>query len=151
MKRIREFRVALRYLDGRTTSQVINGWHKAWDIAEHALHEQCVEGQLFDARQRNSPVIAVFSHHNFQNELSDMASQAVKTRWRTDPLGAIGGTERFANTNLSDFGWSWVEGAQRDLPFRLNYLERSAERNPEGLMAFMLGLGAEARDLLRKI
>lgn len=150
MKRIREFNVNLRHQEGGTTSQQVSGWHKAWDLSEQAFWDHYVEGQIFDAGLKNSPAIAIFSHHNFQDEVADIASEAIKTRWRSEPLGQIHGIERFANTNLSDFGWSWVEGAKRDLPFRLNYLEREAERNPNGLFAFVLGLQAEARDLLRK-
>ncbi len=148
MKRIREFRVTLCHLDGGITAQDVSGWHKAWELAEQAMHDDCVEGRIADARAKRAPMIAIFSHHNFQDELADVADQAVKTKWRSEPLGKIKEAERFANTNLTDFGWTWVEGAKRDLPFRLNYFERGAERNPEGLLALMLGLRAEARDLL---
>ncbi len=151
MRRIREFTVSLSNLDGSTTMQHVSGWHKAWELAEQAMHDNCVEGRILDAGSKKAPIIAIFSHHNFQDELADIASDAIRTRWRSEPLGNIHGAERFANTNLSDFGWSWVEGAKRDLPFRLNYLERGAERNPDGLIAFMLGLKAEASDLLRKV
>lgn len=151
MKRIREFRVSLNSTDGGITQQDVNGWHKAWELAEQAMHDDCVEGRILDAGNHKSPIIAIFSHHNMQDELVDIASDAVKTRWRSEPLGNIHGAERFANTNLSDFGWSWVEGAKRDLPFRLSYLERQAEHNPNGLLALMLGLKAEAADLFRRI
>jgi hypothetical protein len=151
MKRIREFTLTLCDEDGSSTSQSVNGWHKAWELAESALCSHAIEGRILDTFIKKSPMIAVFSHHNFEDELADIARSAVKTRWRSESLGNIRGVERFANTNVTDFGWSWVEGAKRDLPFRLSYLERQAERNPEGLMAFMLGLRAEARDLLRKV
>jgi hypothetical protein len=150
MKRIREFNVSLCSVDGGTTLQHVSGWHKAWELAEQAMHDNCVEGRISDAGNKKSPIIAIFSHHNMQDELVDIDPVAVKTRWRSEPLGNIHGAERFANTNVTDFGWSWVEGAKRDLPFRLSYLERSAERNPNGLFAYMLGLKAEAADLFRK-
>jgi hypothetical protein len=151
MKRIREFTLTLHKEDGRITTQSVSGWHKVWEIAKRALEADTVEGRIHDSHLKRSPLIAVFSHHNFQDELAKIALEELSTRWRTEPLGKIRGVERFANTNVTDFGWSWIEGAKRDLPYRLSFLERQAERNPNGLMAFMLGLRAEARDLLRKV
>ena len=150
MKRIREFKLTLRNEDGYVESQRISGWHKAWELAEQALHDSCAEGRIFDAQLKNSPTIAIFSARNLQNELVDRATGQSQPNWRSEPLGVIRDLDRYANRNVTDFAWSWVEGAKHDLPFRLSYLERGAERNPNGLWAYLLALRAEFRDYLSR-
>lgn len=148
MKRIREFKLTLRSEDGLVANHRISGWHKAWELAEQAMQDRCAEGRIYDAQLKHSPTIAIFSDRNLQNELVDQGTTSSRLSWRSEPLGVIRGFDRYANRNVTDFGWSWVEGAKHDLPFRLSYLERGAERNPNGLWAHLLALRAEFRDLL---
>lgn len=110
------------------------------------MRDSCAEGRLYDARLKHSPAIAIFSDRS-QNELVDQATGPSQPSWRTEPLGVIHGFDRYANRNVSDFGWSWVEGAKHDLPLCLSYIERGAERNPNDLWAHLLALRAEFRDL----
>ncbi len=150
MKRIRKFRVTSSR-DTEVFNIEVSGWHKAWDLAIENMRQGCSECRVYDAEARHSGVVASFSDRDMQAELEDIASDAIKTRWRTEPLLKQTGMALFANHNTTEFGWSWVEGATHDLPYRLGFFEKGAERNPDGLLAFVLGLRNEAMDLLRKV
>ena len=125
MKRIRDFKLTVSSAQDQVDHS-ITGWHKAWDFATAATVAGVQECRIFDSQIRNSPPIAIFSEHNLQDELDDIADDAMKVHWKSEAYQSTDGVEKFANLNLTDFGWSWVEGATRDLPYRLGYLERGA-------------------------
>ena len=50
------------------------------------------------------------------------------------------------NFNYSDYGWGWVSGAEREVPFRLRYLQRKAETNPGGILSRSRNWVLEFRD-----
>lgn len=150
MKRIREFKLIIDSASAKR-EHLITGWHKAWDFVLASLEEPTSVGRIYDAQAKNSAIIATFSAYdsNIETEADEATTPA--TRWRSETIHTPSGQTRYAYTNTTDFGWNWVEGAKRELPFRLNYLERDAERNPRGLIARLMEVGAEARDLLRRV
>lgn len=56
----------------------------------------------------------------------------------------------YANLNTSDVHWAWIDGAQREVPMKLSYLQRGAAKNPNGWLAFGYGLLGEFRDMFRR-
>lgn len=149
MKRIREFKLVI----GSETGEVehfVTGWHKAWDFAIASLEEPTSVARIYDAQAKHSAIIVRFSTHESNDETQVTAAKAPATRWRSEAIETPSGQTRYAFTNMTDFGWSWVEGAKREVPFRLSYFERDAERNPRGVIARLMEVGAEARDLLRR-
>jgi hypothetical protein len=150
MKRIRDFKVTIG-AQAAAVEHLVTGWHKAWDLAVSSLEEPTNVCHIYDAQAKHSAVIARFAAHDLQDELVATAEDKHPTRWRSETIHTANGQTRFACCNLTDFGWNWVEGAERELPFRLNYFERDAERNPRGMIARLMEVGAEARDLMRRI
>ncbi len=150
MKRIREFKVIIDSASG-DAEHFITGWHKAWDFVLANLEEATSVGRIYDAQAKNSAIIATFSTYDSNIEMQVIEAKTPATRWRSEAIHTPTGQTRYAYTNATDFGWNWVEGAKRELPFRLSYLERDAERNPRGIIARLMEVGAEARDLLRRV
>lgn len=151
MKRIREFKLVVGSSDG-AAEQRVTGWHKAWDLAVASLEDPANDCRIYDAQIEHSPVIALFTDHELEDdEASPEVTQGVRTQWRSESFQTHSGQTRYALTNMTDFGWKWVEGAELELPFRLNYFEHKAERFPQGWIARLLELWAEARDLFRPV
>ena len=145
MKRIRNFKINLLCGESQSSEQHV-GWHKTWDRCVEAMRDEAQDCQVFDSQQRSSPTVAWFCYRNMQAEQEEILETAGIVRWKTEVVPDAN-AEFYANYNQTDFGWAWVEGAKRDLPFRLSYFERKAERNPGGSLAFFMGLWAEVRDL----
>lgn len=151
MKRIREFKLIVGSIDGAAEHRV-TGWHKAWDLAVASIESAGSDCRIYDAQIEHSPVIALFTDHEIEeDESSPEVTDGVRTSWRSEPFHTSDGQTRYALANMTDFGWKWVEGAERELPFRLNYFERNAERYPQGWIARTMELWAEIRDLFRPV
>lgn len=150
MKRIREFKVIIDSASGEM-EHIITGWHKAWDFVLASLEEPTSVARIYDAQVKRSAIIVTFSADDSISETQANATKTPDTRWRSEAIRTPSGQTRYAYSNTTDFGWNWVEGAKRELPFRLSYLERDAERNPQGIIARLMEVGAEARDLLRRV
>lgn len=151
MKRIREFKLVVGSADGAAEHRV-TGWHKAWNLAVDSIEQPGNDCRIYDAQIEHSPVIVLFTDHEIEeDESSPEVTEGVRTHWRSEAFHLPSGQLRYALANMTDFGWKWVEGAERELPFRLNYLEHKAERYPQGWIARMMELGAEVRDLFRPI
>ncbi len=151
MKRIREFKLIVASSEGAEEHRVI-GWHKAWDLAVASLDSPTSDCRIYDAQIKHSPVIALFTDHEIEDdESSPEVTRGIRTKWRSEAFQTHTSQTRYALTNMTDFGWKWVEGAERELPFRLNYFERQAERFPQGWIARWMEIWAEARDLIRPV
>lgn len=151
MKRIREFKLIVGSIDGATEHRV-TGWHKAWNLALDNIENAGSDCHIYDAQIEHSPVIVLFTDHEIEeDESSPEVTKGVQTQWRSEAFHLPGGQTRYALANMTDFGWKWVEGAERELPFRLNYLEHKAERFPQGPIARMMEIWAEVRDLFRPV
>ncbi len=171
MKRVRNFLicpiVAGQYaalapsVRTEATTSSFTSWHQCWDSAirlTESLHSEASRTELSDTREdcptlaeseiaivdshKVLQIIAVFSRKNLEaaNVLEGRLSP-----WKSIGVGKYG---YFANLSCNNYGWSWVPGAQREVPFRLSYLERHLEARPTGLIARSVSLFAEARDFL---
>ncbi len=172
MKRVRHFLIG-RLSNGAegslpekvppgSTTTSISSWHQCWESAIQMLDGTVLDGtappkcevDLAECKQRPEfeiaicdardqlRVIAVFSQRNFETA---SAAQEGNAAWSSFSLGSSG---VFANLNRRHYGWNWLPGAQREVPFRLNFLERHLEAKPDGLAARCFSFVAEARDLL---
>jgi hypothetical protein len=168
MKRVRQFNLIAACQTGNTQRE-ITGWHKTWEAAVALLTEGASEVRLHDIGNKANGLIAIFSSENLQalqgasgdeqsgDESSgdDKPSEPPETsdsiRWVSEPITAETVEQQacYANRNHSDFGWRWIDGSQHEVPYRLTFIERKAERNPDGIWARGLGLVAELRDMLR--
>lgn len=151
MKRIREFRLVVGSSDEAVEHRV-TGWHKAWEMAVASIESPGSDCRIYDAHNEHSPVITLFTDHEIEeDESSPEVVEGGRTRWNSEPFHIHTGQTRFALSNMTDFGWKWVEGAERELPYRLNYFEHKAERHPNGWLARVMELWAEVRDLFRPV
>ena len=120
------------------------GWHQTWDTALELTDldiKTNVEFEVAVADESNSrQIIAIFSTRN----LESVEQEAGATKWRSVRISV--GDGFWCNLNYSDYGWGWISGASREVPFRLRYLERQAEANPNGLVSRALFWVLEARD-----
>ncbi len=148
MKRIREFKIIVGSATGEV-EHLFTGWHMVWDFVLASLEEPTSVAHIYDAQAKHSAIIARFSADDWDNETNVDTAKTPATHWRSEAILTPTGQTRYAIRNVTDFGWYWVEGAKHELPFRLSYFERGAERNPSGVIARLMELGAEARDLLR--
>ena len=55
--------------------------------------------------------------------------QGIKKMWDSVLFARSAGCDFFENRNVQDYYWELLEGARREVPFRLNYLEKRAERS----------------------
>jgi hypothetical protein len=159
MQRVRKFLVATETtLTKRRISQAAlasavpyEGWHKTWDSAVGLLVERDATSRSEAAGQEFVVIadeslllaVAVFSHSN----LEALESAEIETKWRSVKLSAPNCI--WCNFNYSDYGWGWVSGAAREVPFRLRYFERKAETNPDGLVSRARAWVQEIRDWFR--
>lgn len=151
MKRIREFKLVVAS-SADAVEHRVTGWHKAWDLAVASIENPGNDCRIYDGHIKHSPVITFFTEHEIeQDESSPEVIVGSRTRWRSEPFHTGHGQIRYAQANMTDFGWKWVEGAERELPFRLNYFEHKAERHPEGWTARIMELWAEVCDLFRPV
>jgi hypothetical protein len=90
----------------------------------------------------NLDVIAVFSSRNLEMEEKGPKG---KIKWKSSRVSA-GAEGCWCNLNYSDYGWGWISGADREVPFRLRYFERQAESNPDGLISRARACVLEIRD-----
>ncbi|MDX1929663.1 MAG: hypothetical protein SFV81_24265 [Pirellulaceae bacterium] len=156
MQRVRKFLVATeKTLTKRTLSDVAmasavpcEGWHKTWDSAVGLLVERDVTNRSAATDQEFVVIadeslllaVAVFSRNNL--EATEPAE--AETKWRSVKLSSP--NDIWCNFNYSDYGWGWVSGAAREVPFRLRYFERKAETNPDGLVSRARAWVQEIRD-----
>ena len=100
-------------------------------------------------------VIARFSSQDLQvyasesgEEIYEEENAETPTRWDSEEF-VLEGFEKpfFANRNILDYEWHLLDGATHEVPFRLSYLERKAEMNPNGFVARCHRLMLEWRDM----
>ena len=157
MKRVRNFLILKIhdpnvYLDRRVPQELrespdvkrIQGWHPSWDEAVLCVRDPSVHEAAIVDDNGSWNVIALFSRRKL--ELSEPDAKP-KTKWKTSSIKGI--TERWCNLNYSDYGWDWVGGAEREVPFRLRYFERQAEANPDGLVSKTYAWLSEVLDMMR--
>lgn len=123
------------------------GWHQTWDTAVQLMETNGSSGGFHGggpavaiADEAESLVIAIFSHRN----LESLEPVEGETKWRSVKITSGGGY--WCNLNYSDYGWGWVSGAKREVPFRLRFFERQAEANPSSFVSRTRAWILEARD-----
>jgi hypothetical protein len=158
MQRVRKFLIVKEHspLGRRLTQSVLSaaipceGWHQSWDTAvrlmgtDHSASgadgtDSEIEVAIAD-ESVSLQVIAIFSPRN----LESLEQVGRETRWRSVRIAAGDGC--WCNLNYSDYGWGWVSGAKREVPFRLRFFERQAESNPNSLISRARAWILEARD-----
>ncbi len=127
----------------------ISGWHQSWDAAMSLFATQRCSVLILDTDWGNRS-LACFNARNLEN-----ATESTKyPRWLSTCINLQADNqqiEAFVNLNCSDYQWIWVAGAVREVPYRLNYIERRAAANPEGVFGRLLSLCAEMRAIFYAI
>lgn len=121
----------------------IQGWHPAWDEAMSLLASPMNREVAIVDDNGSWNVIALFCRRNLETA-ETTAKQ--KTKWKSASIKTA--EDFWCNLNYSDYGWDWVGGAKREVPFRLKYLERQAEANPDGLVSRAYAWASEVRDIV---
>ena len=162
MQRVRKFLIAKESSAiGRVpaastlrTAVATEGWHKSWDTAVEmmldATAEQAgtAESDVFVviADQEVAVTVAIFGLQNLES-LESLEPQPGASKWRSIRIAR--GAGFWCNFNYSDYGWGWVSGAEREVPFRLRYLERKTESNPDSLISRGFTWVLEFRDWMQ--
>ena len=131
-------------LRSETEGQRIQGWHPSWDAAINLLKESPLAEVAIADDDGSGTVIVYFGRWNLEVEQAVMAK--TKTKWRSSKISGVG--EYWCNLNFSNYAWDWVGGAEREVPFRLEYFERHAEANPDGIVSRARALISELRDVV---
>ncbi len=156
MQRVRKFLVVknsgqtnslhrklLSSLQTRPDIEHLQGWHSTWDFALKCVKD-CSDQEVAIVDDDGTwTIIALFSVRNLETEEQEVEP---KCKWRS--FKVIDLDDCWCNLNYSDFGWGWVSGAQREVPFRLKYFERQLEANPDGLVSRTYAWISEMRDLV---
>lgn len=139
--------------------QTSDGWHETCEMVQQRLaSEDSCQAIVFDSIAKR--VVAQFSSENLslvetpanllETEEFEADSLPCRQAWSSLPLNTEGADLVYENRNVRDFFWDQIEGARRDVPFRLGYFERLAERHQ--VFAYPLGLVREWQDMFgRKI
>lgn len=135
---------------------LFDSWHKLWDSVVTRLSETPdeIEVTVFDQKLRQ--IVAHFSNVNLQSrdeaaavptkaELETGEKPKSSTSWESIAISEAGSSTLYENRNVQDYYWDLLEGARREVPFRLTYFERKAKHN--SAFAFGLGLIQEWRDM----
>ena len=151
-------------------SESFVSWHKTCKYITESIQahgesdsDGDLEAAVFDAR--TAELLARFSTTNLsmwsrpvKSESGSVASEASMVRmdqphgphgsplWESVKFGEFDGQTYYENRNVNQFYWELVEGARREVPFRLSYLELKAENN--GFVSFGLGLFHQVKDIL---
>ena len=147
MKRVRDFIVVRNEGDvskslrktAKTKRSRQNSWHDLRKNCKESLQNGEFEPVLvFDTTTKQ--IVASISsqdeqlqQRSHQNEDGEIIVTLPK--WESYSLGRIEAQDLFLNCNATDFEWHLLEGGKYESPFRLSYLERIAERNPDGFIA----------------
>lgn len=167
MKRIREFRLFwLRHSDpstnpdgwcetGENIAIEFSSWHRLWNHVKSLLRDS-PDRQILIVDPQTEDAIAVFSPWNLQMIQEDAAddqedtSDSAEPRWDSHRFRMNIDTPFYENRNHSGFHWQLLDGAELEVPLRLSYLERKAERNPDGWFAYCLALVGQWRDMFAR-
>lgn len=160
MKRVRDFIVVPGVGDigtrlrktPKASRNRLASWHDIRKQCRALLSEEEPTSMvIFDAATRQ--IVACFSTEDEQlkqrsNQTEDGEVIHVLPKWESSSLGQVNGQSYVLNCNSTDFEWHLLEGGKYESPFRLSYLERVAERNPEGFIARWARSIHEWRDML---
>ena len=147
MKRVRQF-----YLQQASpnASAEYTSWHQTWDAAVELLKQSPTGDSAVDVLEakNSTEVVARFCSVSLHDNELDDATEGV-AHWDSEFVGEHqSGSKLYANLNIIDYHWEWVEGARHRVPLRLGFLERKAELHPEGWAAYGLYLLSSYRDIL---
>ena len=142
MQRVRNFLIAqestpIGRIPAKSTllsANACEGWHKSWDTAITLMAASAREAEgncefVVIADPELSLAVAVFSKQNLESR--DPAK--IETKWTSVKIAK--GTGFWCNFNYSDYGWGWVSGAEREVPFRLQVVKRKAETDPGSFLS----------------
>lgn len=109
-------------------SKLFTSWHKACDFVRQSFESGEIaggkDGFIVDAKTKR--VVIRFSAAGIE---TNERESAVGDAWEAKSRGSLDDGRRVIEfSNVRDFAWEFLEGAKRDVPFRLSYLERNAER-----------------------
>lgn len=167
MKRVRDFLVKVGETGvsdteassgGQSEGTRFSSWHKVWDFVRGRLEEVGSPSQAIVLDPQTGNVIASFSSYSEQAE--EEAAREVSEeeddqgppkgpwrQWESVRFATFQGVEFFENRDVKGYHWDLLDGAIHEVPFRLSYWERKAERHPNGVFAYCLGLIGEWRDM----
>lgn len=130
-----------------------DSWHKTWKRIQKELNDNGVPFEALVIDPKTKRLVASFSLHNQQSlEQENTDSELESPRlWETDPVEHQGGFDFFCNRNVADFEWILLDGAVHDVPFSLGFLERKANRSPNGIYAYAHQLFGQWRDMFRPV
>lgn len=121
----------------------MRSWHVLWKSVDEYLQSAENGAEAEVTRPNSSLVIASFSTVDLQEQ--SIENQVRK--WESIHFGSYHDREFFVNRNIHDFHWLLLDGAIHEVPYELSYFERKAARNPDGLVAYGIGLMEEWRDM----
>lgn len=150
-------------------------WHKTCQFIHERFNDlppqawsasgQSPEAVAYDGRTRS--ILARFTPQNL--ELEDVQIESVPSlspgsqsavlgltaesvssvkSWDSVLFAHAAGGDIFENRNVRDFYWELLEGARREVPFRLSFLEKQAELN--SFVAHWLSLFQLFKDSFRR-
>ncbi len=129
---------------------VFSSWHKLLKALKNRSGEEFVDHSWLVLDMKHAEIVACIGATNLQS-LQETTSDELPTeslpRWETNRFAQLGEQVIFENRNFSGFHWQLLDGAVHEVPLRLSYLERKAERNPNGMFAYCLGLVGQWRDM----
>lgn len=130
-----------------------DSWHKTWKRIQKELNDTKVPFEALVIDPKTKRLVASFTLHNQQNlEQEDTDSeQEVPRLWETDSVEHDGEFAFFCNRNVADFEWMLLEGARHDVPFQLGFLERKANRSPNGIYAYLHQMFGQWRDMFTPV
>lgn len=164
MKRAKDFAVVIGQseFDQEQADQIISdaqrtsSWHKVWELVEEAFAKADSNREALVVDVESKELIARFSSEDLQVYASESGESIYDeedetgspANWDSVPFDIAGSsTICFANRNILDYEWHLLDGATHEVPFRLSYLERKAELNPNGIVARWHRLLLEWRDM----
>lgn len=165
MKRIRDFRVVLGQSEvdleqidvvAETAFQT-SSWHKVWETIEAHFDAHPDQARAAVLDMEFKAVVASFSSTDMQLYIDDndgdtdageRDTRPQRPLWDSVPMAKGEQTQYFANRNIDEYEWHLLDGAKHEVPFRLSYLERTAENNPNGIVARVHRLLLEWRDMV---
>lgn len=167
MKRVRHFEVLVigPSEGGDEESFEMSSWHRIHDLARERLAAGSSEVQV---KVSTGEVVAIFSDQDLRaeeeetakppprngfydpNDEADVDSKTERRSWETVKFSDSNDRQWCENRNVKDFFWQLLDGARHELPFSLNYFERKALNNPNGLYAYGMSLVHQWNDMFNR-
>lgn len=130
-------------------------WHRTWNQAVAAYSEVSRSGkpdEVIVVAAKKRIVLAVLGKDALESQFLDADGDSL---WKSTLLKAPKLVETtqdspvYFNYNQMEIAWVTLSGAEKDVPYKLNFLERRARKNPDSLYGRLVARGNELRDYFR--